>query len=238
MGRRSTVLRPLSITEPKPVTSIRPALYCAFDVFPSAKGAAVHIDRFARRLFDRAGGGILYVLGDGRLAPRQVEGPVEILRFTQSEPNLLARALAFGRALERLLAARGAGLRLAHFRDPWGGMAVLDGVPPGCRTLYEVNGLPSIELPFAYPGLPASTIDKLRAAELSCLDRADRVVTPSRTIAENLKALGADPAKIRVIPNGADPSPPASPPAPPNRLRPPPPGPTCSISAPCNPGRD
>ena len=39
------------------------ALYAAFDRFPSRKGSAVHIDRFARALFETASPGLLYVLG-------------------------------------------------------------------------------------------------------------------------------------------------------------------------------
>ena len=74
-----------------------PPLYAAFDLFPSAKGAATHIDRFARTLFTRAGGGWLQVLGDGRLPPVQREGEVEIRRFSLPEPNFLRRTLAWGR---------------------------------------------------------------------------------------------------------------------------------------------
>jgi len=200
-----------SMTQPLP-----PALYAAFDVFPSAKGAAVHIERFARRLFARAGGGLLYVLGDGELPVGQREGEVEILRYSDGPANLLERALGFGATLERVLARRGGGLRLAQFRDPWGGVPLLQQLPPGCRTVYEVNGLPSIELPVAFPGILPATLEKLRAAERFCLDRADCILTPSHTIAHNLAALGADPARLRVVPNGAevptDPLPP--PPAP------------------------
>ena len=193
-----------------------PALYAAFDVFPSAKGAAVHIDRFARRLFERAGGGLLYVLGNEALPAGQREGAVEILRYRDGPANLLERALGFGYTLDRLLARRGGALRLAQFRDPWGGVPLLQGVGPDCRTVYEVNGLPSIELPFAFPDIGPATLAKLRTAERWCLERADCIVTPSQTIARNLVALGADPQRLRVIPNGAEvpTDPPPPPPAP------------------------
>ena len=75
------------------------ALYAAFDRFPSRKGAAVHIDRFARTLFDQVGGGCLYVLGGEDLPVRQVEGHVEILRFSEDIPNFLERSMAFGSSL-------------------------------------------------------------------------------------------------------------------------------------------
>src|SRR5687767_7020322 len=53
------------------------ALYAAFDRFPSRKGAAIHIDRFARTLFDSFGGGVLAVLGAPGLPLHQVEGSCE-----------------------------------------------------------------------------------------------------------------------------------------------------------------
>src|SRR5580765_5699640 len=98
------------------------ALYAAFDRFPSRKGAAVHIDRFARALFAHAGGGLLYVLGGEGLPAYQREGAIEIVRFTRAIPNFLQRALAFGERLAGLLDRDGGRIGLAHFRDPWGGL--------------------------------------------------------------------------------------------------------------------
>src|SRR5215210_7910331 len=84
-----------------------PSLYAAFDRFPAPKGAAVHIDRFARTLFAAFGGGLLYVLGDERLPAAQREpGGVEIVRFGAPAPTALERGLAFGRRLGALLRER------------------------------------------------------------------------------------------------------------------------------------
>ncbi len=182
-----------------------PALYAAFDLFPSAKGAATHIDRFARRLFERAGGGVLQVLGDGVMPPYQREGAVEILRFDAPIANFLQRAMAYGRQLDRLIEAHGGSLRLCHFRDPWGGVPILRHAGFGYRTLYEVNGLPSVELLHAYPDIAPATRDKLRAAEDYCLQQADRIVTPAQGIADLLATRGVAWERISVIPNGADP---------------------------------
>ena len=44
------------------------ALYAAFDLFPSAKGAATHIAEMAGSLFDLYAGGVLYVIGNDRTA--------------------------------------------------------------------------------------------------------------------------------------------------------------------------
>ena len=49
------------------------ALYTAFDVYPSAKGAATHIQHAAQTVFDMAGGGMLYVLGHEHLPRYQRE---------------------------------------------------------------------------------------------------------------------------------------------------------------------
>jgi glycosyltransferase involved in cell wall biosynthesis len=195
------------------------ALYAAFDRFPSRKGSAVHIDQFARTLFDCAGGGLLYVLGGDGLPPYQREEAVEIVRYTRPAENLLERAAAFGARLDELLGKLGTSLQLAHFRDPWGGLPIVER-PGRCYvTVYEVNGLPSIELPFTYPALPPAILERIEGLEQACLDGADVVITPSQVTAARLTRRGVDLGKLHVIPNGATlparPSPP--PPAAPRR---------------------
>lgn len=179
------------------------ALYAAFDRYPSAKGAATHIARMATTLFDALAGGLLFVLGGEDLPWYQREGNVEIVRFGESVPNFLERALRYGSMLERTLDRIAPTLQLAHFRDPWSAVPILRR-RSAYRTVYEVNGLPSIELPYAYSGIAPATLDKIRAAERFAIEQSDAIVTPSHTIARNLARLGADPAKITVIPNGAD----------------------------------
>jgi glycosyltransferase involved in cell wall biosynthesis len=186
------------------------ALYASFDRFPSRKGSAVHIDRFARALFAHAGGGFLYVLGGDGLPPYQREGEVEIVRFSRPTDNYLERALAFSARLEALLDQDGGSLRLGHFRDPWSGMAV---VQRDLTTVYEVNGLPSVELPYLHPGIPRGTLERIAEVEQRCLDAADAVVVPSPVIAAALERRGVAPDRIHVIPNGADLPPPTPRPA-------------------------
>ena len=77
------------------------SLYAAFDRFPSRKGAAIHIDRFARALFDELHGGVLATLGGKGLSAHQVEDACEIVRFPFDVPNFLERALAYGQWLAR-----------------------------------------------------------------------------------------------------------------------------------------
>jgi glycosyltransferase involved in cell wall biosynthesis len=177
------------------------ALYASFDRFPSRKGSAVHIDRFARTLFQRAAGGLLYVLGGDGLPPYQREGEVEVLRYSRASENYLERALGFSARLEALLDADGASIRLAHFRDPWSGMAVVE---RDLVRVYEVNGLPSVELPYLHPRIPPGTLERIAEVEQRCLDAADAIVVPSPVIAAALRRRGVAPERLHVIPNGAD----------------------------------
>lgn len=183
-------------------------LYAAFDVFPSAKGAATHIGAVAPLLFSHTGGGILYVLGAQGMPACQEEGGIEIIRFTGNVSNYLERGMAFSTRLRTILKERAGQIGLAQFRDPWSGLAIVDPEDRSYRTIYEVNGLPSIELPSLYPSLSRRTLAKIRAMEEQCWRRADRIIVPSRTIADNLARLGASTRNISVIPNGADIPPP------------------------------
>ena len=177
------------------------ALYASFDRFPSRKGSAVHIDRFARTLFARAGGGLLYVLGGDALPPYQREGEVEVVRYSRASENYLERALGFSARLEALVDAEGASIRVAHFRDPWSGMAVVE---RDLVRVYEVNGLPSVELPYLHPRIPPDTLERIAEVEQRCLDAAHAVVVPSPVIAAALRRRGVTPERLHVIPNGAD----------------------------------
>src|SRR5262245_56754529 len=176
----------------------RRALYAAFDRFPSRKGSGVHIARFARALFDWAGGGVLYALGGDDLPGWQVEGEVEIVRFSTAIDNFLERTMAFGQRLAALLDEMPS-LEIAHFRDPWSGLPIIE---RDVATVFEVNALPSIELPFAYPSAAPRTLEKIERLEQIVSERAGPIVVPANTIRDLLEKRGAK--NITVIPNGAD----------------------------------
>jgi glycosyltransferase involved in cell wall biosynthesis len=180
------------------------AAYVAFDRFPSSKGSAVHIRHMAAELFDRYGGGLLCVLGGGDLPAYQREKDIEIVRFDTPVPNLIDRAEAFSGWVADHLAPHWGTLELCHVRDPWSALPVMAGDARQCRLVYEVNGLPSIELPYAWPHVAPATLDKIRAIERACLERADAVVVPSAVIARSVIALDAAPDGVHVVPNGAD----------------------------------
>lgn len=180
-----------------------PSLYAAFDLYPSAKGAATHIYHAATSLFDHFDGGLLYVLGNEKLPLFQQEGKVEINRFNAPIPNYLYRAQAYSLELgERIQAEKG--LKLVQFRDIWSGTALLAN-NRSYRALFEVNGLPSIELPYRYPDLEEETLEKFQKTEQVCLERADHILCPSAVIGAHLQnERGISPEKITVIPNGAE----------------------------------
>lgn len=179
------------------------SLYTAFDLYPSAKGAATHIYHFSSTMFAHYGGGQLYVLGNDKLPMYQHEDQnIEVFRFAERIPNYLARAQAFSAALRKHIQANPA-LEMVHFRDIWGGLAALQ-EDRSYACLYEVNGLPSIELPYRYPELAETTLEKLRHLEQFCLEKADRLVVPSEIIRQHLLSRGLQAEKIDLISNGAD----------------------------------
>ena len=183
------------------------ALYAAFDRVPSAKGAAIHIAHAVQALQRAAGSTLLACVADGRLPEGEREGGVEVLRLGAGAPDLVERVRAYRRALSAVLGAQRGSLRICHFRDPWSGIPVLEARGrwrTRFATVYEVNGLPSIEMPYRFPAIAARTLERIRAMEQRCLAEADHILTPSATLAQNLSRMGVAPARITVIPNGAD----------------------------------
>lgn len=181
------------------------ALYASFDVVPSAKGAARHIEHMAETLFSFAGGGTLFCLGEPGLPAYQRDRDREIVRFSHATPNLFERALLFGDALAGVVQSMTPQLEWVHFRDPFSGLPLLDEGPPSARYVYEVNGFPSVELPNRYPSMTHATIKRLHAWEQRCLTMSDLIVTPAKTIARAVVRRGISYDKIRVIRNGATP---------------------------------
>lgn len=190
-------------TQTKFLQTNPPALYSAFDLFPSRKGAAIHIDKFAGALFEELSGGLLYVLGNDSMPSYQYEDDIEIVRFNSPIQNYLQRALAFSERLSHLLDECEEDLRVCHFRDIWSGAAILT-QQRNYKTLFEVNGLASIELPFAYNNISSETIGKLRSQEEFCLRESDRIITPSNSIKKKVLSYGITDEKVTVIPNGAN----------------------------------
>ncbi len=178
-------------------------LYAAFDVYPSAKGAATHIHHMARTLFRFGGGGLLHVLGHPDLPDYQAEPDnVVIRRFSAAIPHYLDRAQAYMGHLDRTLGDL-PDLQLCHYRDIWSALPVLQRKGKHVNV-FEVNGLPSIELPYHYPQIGTKTLTKLRELEDHCLAESDQILTPAQVLKDNLIQRGVPPQKITVLPNGAE----------------------------------
>lgn len=175
------------------------SLYAAFDLYPSAKGAATHIYHIAETLFETSEGGVLHCLGHEDLPVYQDEGHIKIHRFVSRIPNYLLRAQAYSQHLDALLQDYPS-IDFAHFRDIWSGLPILK---TASKSLFEVNGLPSIELPYRYPGISQHTVEKIKDLEQHCLEASDHLLTPSFTTKAYIEGLGIPAEKITVIPNGA-----------------------------------
>lgn len=150
------------------------------------------------------GGGLLYVLGNEKMPSFQDEAPIEINRFNFPIPNYLYRAQTYSLSLRKRVEQEKS-LQLAQFRDIWSGTALLN-EGRTWKTIFEVNGLPSVELPYRYPDLETETLEKLRETETRCMTMADQLLCPSNVIRNYLiedRGMPAD--KITVIPNGAEP---------------------------------
>lgn len=177
-------------------------MYAAFDIYPGSKGAATHITHMAGGLFRYFGNGALLTLGSQASSELEYDGPNMACRFVQQIPNYLERAQAFTGFVEKTLETM-PNLEVVHYRDIWSAMGVLN-PPRAYKTVFEVNALPSIELPYHYPSLSNNFLGRLQKIEDRCLSESDRIIVPSYVIREGLLKRGVDERKLSVIPNGAD----------------------------------
>lgn len=173
-------------------------VYASFDEVPSFKAASTHILANCREVMGRHDLTLL-TLGDTALPEH---GGFKHLTANFREKNYLRRGLAFRESVRRHLQR----IRpsVFHFRTPWEGL-LAGGM--GLAGVYEVNGLPSIELPYLYRDAGPKVLDLLRQWEQVCLDHAEAIVCPSERIRECLlrRYRVRDPGRIAVIPNGYDP---------------------------------
>lgn len=178
-------------------------LFSAFDLFPSSKGASTHIAHTVKAMEKKFGKTILISLGYGDMPGYQKEGDIIIRRFLDTHPNLLERADYFGDFVYRIM-TNSDDLQIIHFRDIWSGIPIL-AHPESKNSLivYEVNGLPSIELVCHYPRLMKNPglINRIKDMEDFCLKSAHGIITVSQVNKRCLMARGVDPEKIVVIPN-------------------------------------
>lgn len=182
-------------------------LYASFDSVPAPKGASTHILQTVRGIAREADVDLLTLPGTLPGEPGTLFPPgVRHLPFQPEGDIFLQRALEFGDAVAQQLVAEE--YAAVHVRSIWEGTPALLLQPQRqYRLVYEVNGLPSIELKYHFPGVGANRdlIARLRGQERALLAAAHRIVTPSDTTRKYLRRHGASGDRLQVIPNGVDP---------------------------------
>jgi glycosyltransferase involved in cell wall biosynthesis len=189
------------------VNQVMAVLYVSFDILLHPKGASVHISAFCQAIASVYAPLHLVTVADSDTAP-----PMQIIddRLYHSQlpargKNLIERVLSFRKELAMWMNDRY--FEVIHFRSIFEGFwLVRDRDRYAKHFIYEVNGLPSIELKYRYPAVmdDPDLLRKLRAQEDYCLQRSDRLITPSPITANYLISRGGDPQRIHVIPNGVD----------------------------------
>ena len=181
--------------------------YISFDTVPAPKGAAIHIVAFARNLASAFGEIQLVTVSPNSKITHSQEVLPDVVQTTLPAvgDTLIHRVLYFRAMLESWW--KGRQFDVIHVRSIYEGFPIAVNKEKLCKCLiFEVNGLPSIELKYRYPAVAddRELLHKLRVQEKICLDAADLIVTPSTVTRDYLQTRGVPSEKIRVIPNGVD----------------------------------
>jgi glycosyltransferase involved in cell wall biosynthesis len=181
--------------------------YISFDIVPARKGAAIHITAFSQALAAAFGAiELVTVSPTTNTVNSQEISPLVIQTMLPAVGDtLIHRVLYFRRLLKRWLEGRK--FDAIQFRSIYEGFPIAVNKQQYCdKLIFEVNGLPSIELKYRYPGVAEDRelLHKLHSQEQICLEAADLIVTPSFITSSYLQTRGIPANKIRVIPNGVD----------------------------------
>ncbi|MBE9209986.1 glycosyltransferase family 4 protein [Nostoc sp. LEGE 06077] len=183
--------------------------YISFDTVPAPKGAAIHITAFSRALAAAFDGINLVTVSPTLECIDGQENYPQVIQTTLSAcgDNLIQRILSFRYLLRLWLQNKNKQFKIIHIRSIYEGFVIAQNNQKYCRQLiFEVNGLPSIELKYRYPNIvdDRELLHKLYTQEQICLEAADLIITPSSITAKYLQNRGVIVNKIRVIPNGVD----------------------------------
>lgn len=181
--------------------------YISFDTVPAPKGAAIHIAAFTQALAAAFGQIQLVTVSPTPEASnsREIWPDVIQTQLPAVGDRLINRVLYF----RAMLGAWWQGRRFeaVHIRSIYEGFPIALNKQRLCqRLIFEVNGLPSIELKYRYPGVAEDRelLHKLKTQEQICMNAADLILTPSQVTCSYLQARGVSVEKIRIIPNGVD----------------------------------
>ena len=182
-------------------------LYTAFDIVPSPKGASTHILHNIRGLVNSQLDVHLLTPSDGILPPEESLEGARVTRVPQDlSQNFLARAMHFGRSVLTHLTLYPK-YDVVQYRNIWDGLSIAQNKKRfGYKTLFEVNGLPSIELKYHYPGIDSDLLAKIKEQEIATLHLSDAIICPSNVTRDYIASLGLSRKRVTVIPNGVSPS--------------------------------
>ncbi|MBD2301310.1 glycosyltransferase family 4 protein [Nostoc sp. FACHB-190] len=181
--------------------------YISFDTVPAPKGAAIHITAFAQAVGTAFDGIDLVTVSPTRecIDSQEIYPQVAHTALAACGDNLIQRILNFRHLLKLWLQDKQ--FQVIHIRSIYEGFVIAQNKQKYCQKLiFEVNGLPSIELKYRYPNVvdDQELLHKLYTQEQICLAVADLIITPSSITSEYLQSRGISDNKIRVIPNGVD----------------------------------
>ena len=182
-------------------------LYTAFDIVPSPKGASTHILHNIRGLVNGQFDVHLVTPNDGVLPTEDTIEGARVTRVSQDlSQNFLARATHYGKAVLNHLVLHH-DYDVVHYRNIWDGLSIAQNKKRfGYKTLFEVNGLPSIELKYHYPGIDSELLAKIKEQEIATLHLSDAIICPSNVTRDYIASLGLPLNLVTVIPNGVSPS--------------------------------
>jgi glycosyltransferase involved in cell wall biosynthesis len=181
--------------------------YISFDTVPAPKGAAIHITAFACALAAVFGDIQLVTVSPTAFSKNaeEIYPQVKQTMLPAVGKNLIERVLYYRNFLHTWLQKQR--FEVVQIRSIYEGLVIAINKQQYCdKLIFEVNGLPSIELKYRYPAVAddQELLHKLQAQEQICLTAADLIITPSSVTANYLQSQGIPVNKIRVIPNGVN----------------------------------
>ncbi len=179
--------------------------YISFDKVPAPKGAAIHIAAFTEILAAKYDRLELVTVSPTNTKTEKISPNIIHTQLPAMGETLIHRVLYFRALLVNWLKDKQ--FDIIHFRSIYEGFPIaLNKGKYSKYLIFEVNGLPSIELKYRYPGVISDRelMYKIQTQEKICLDAADLILTPSKVTGKYLQSRGVSLDKIRVIPNGVD----------------------------------
>ena len=184
-------------------------VYVAFDRCPAPKGAATHISAFVGGLVTEfTTVDLITVSGSRTSGVGALSHLIPGVRHTELPAigqTLIERVLSFRTQLRSWWRNRKP--NVAHVRSIYEGYPIARDKRRWCdKLVFEVNGLPSIELKYHYPQVAEDRelMRKLITQEQICIEAADLIITVSEVNARHLLKRGVDANCLVVIPNGVD----------------------------------